>query len=73
MKQYLVVNDFIDKHTKEYYTKGSMYSTNDAERAEELQQKGFLGDEVKQPTTKKGKGKNADEQRETETPDHATE
>jgi hypothetical protein len=66
MKQYPVINDFIDKFTKEYYPKGSMYFTNDAERAEELQQKGFLGDEIKQTTTKKGKGKNADDGRETE-------
>ncbi|MBY6269323.1 hypothetical protein [Parageobacillus thermoglucosidasius] len=66
MKQYPVLNDFIDRYTKEYYRKGSMYSTNDAERAEELQQKGFLGDEIKQTTTKKGKGKNVDDGRETE-------
>jgi hypothetical protein len=66
MKQYPVINDFIDKFTKEYYPKGSMYFTNNAERAEELQQKGFLGDEIKQTTTKKGKGKNVDDGRETE-------
>lgn len=66
MKQYPVLNDFIDRFTKEYYPKGSMYSTNDAGRAEELQQKGFLGDEVKQPANRKCKGKNADEDRETE-------
>jgi hypothetical protein len=47
MKQYPVVNDFIDKHTKEYFPKGSMYFTNDVERAEELQGRGFLGEEVK--------------------------
>jgi hypothetical protein len=66
MKQYPVVNDFIDKHTKEYYRQGSIYITNDTKRAEELQEKGFLGDEVKQPATKKGKGKNVDEDREAE-------
>jgi hypothetical protein len=68
MKQYPVVNDFIDRFTKEYYPKGSMYFTNDAERAEELQSQGFLGEEIKQSTNRreKGKGKNADENRETE-------
>jgi hypothetical protein len=47
MKQYPVVNDFIDKHTKEYFPKGSMYFTNDVERAQELIDLGFLGEEVK--------------------------
>ncbi|MED0702821.1 hypothetical protein [Aeribacillus composti] len=66
MKQYPVVNDFIDKFTKEYYPQGSVYFTDDKERAEELQSNGFLGDEIKQPTSKRGRGKNADEDRETE-------
>lgn len=47
MKQYPVIKDFIDKYTKDFHPKGSMYFTNDAERAEELQSNGFLGEEVK--------------------------
>ncbi|MED0649759.1 hypothetical protein P9246_15720 [Aeribacillus pallidus] len=66
MKQYPVLEDFIDKYTKKYYPKGSMYFTNAAERAEELQQNGFLGDEIKQPA-RKGRGKNANENENSET------
>lgn len=47
MKQYPVIKDFIDKYTKDFHPKGSMYFTNDAERAQELIGLGFLGDEVK--------------------------
>jgi|GEM_PF-2969556 len=66
MKQYPVLEDFIDRFTKEYHPKGSMYFTNDLERAEELQQNGFLGDEIKQPA-RKGRGKNANENENSET------
>ncbi|KXG09947.1 hypothetical protein AT864_01507 [Anoxybacillus sp. P3H1B] len=66
MKQYPVLNDFIDRFTKGYFPKGSMYVTNDTERAEELQQNGFLGDEIKQPA-RKGRGKNANENENSET------
>jgi hypothetical protein len=63
MKQYLVENDFIDKFTKEYYPKGSMYFTNDADRAQELVDLGFLGEEVKpqRKNTKKIDKSGADE------------
>jgi hypothetical protein len=46
MKQYPVISDFIDKNTKEYYPKGTVYTTKNEKRAKELQEKGFLGDAV---------------------------
>ncbi|MEJ9151075.1 hypothetical protein [Bacillus smithii] len=62
MKQYPVLNNFIDRHTKEYYPEGSTYFTNDAERAQELFDLGFVGEEVK---PKRKNAKQADKSGET--------
>lgn len=63
MKQYTVVKDFIDKFTKNYHPEGSVYFTNDAERAQELIDLGFLGEELKtqRKNTKKVDKSGADE------------
>lgn len=51
MPNYEVLTIFKDKNTKRRYEIGSIYPTDDTERAEELQEKGFIGEQVK------GKGK----------------
>jgi hypothetical protein len=47
MAKYLVTSDFIDKHTQIYYAAGSIYETSSKERAAELHDMGFVGDEIK--------------------------
>lgn len=44
--RYEVIKDFKDKFTKVIYRKGGIYDITDAERAEYLQEKGFLGKQV---------------------------
>ena len=57
MKKYLVTSEFIDKYTRVYYPTGSTYETDDSKRVDELRKKGFIGEEIKQPTVEKSKGK----------------
>jgi hypothetical protein len=47
MKKYKVLAAFVDKFTKKYHAVGTIYETDNEERAEELQSKGFLGEEVR--------------------------
>jgi len=44
--RYQVTANFIDKYTKKYHAKGTVYETNSEERAEELRKGGFLGEEI---------------------------
>jgi hypothetical protein len=46
MKKYIVTADFIDKNTKEYFSVGNTYETNNDDRATELREMGYLGDEI---------------------------
>jgi hypothetical protein len=46
MKKFNVIADFVDKNTNVHFSVGNTYETNDDVRAEELQEKGFLGDEI---------------------------
>jgi hypothetical protein len=48
MKKYKVLAAFVDKFTKKYHAEGTIYETDNEERAEELQNKGFLGEEVQE-------------------------
>jgi hypothetical protein len=59
-----VVSPFIDKHTNVYYKEGAVYETDSAERGEELQKNGFLGEQIettveKNPTPKPKNKKDA--------------
>jgi hypothetical protein len=58
MSKYTVTADFIDKYTKDYYAAGSVYETDSQERADELKELGFLGDEIK-PRTSRAKKEDA--------------
>lgn len=44
--KYEVNSAFIDKNTKEEYAVGDLYVTDNEDRAEFLQMKGFLGSEI---------------------------
>jgi len=46
VKRYQVAANFIDKYTKKYHPKGTVYETDSEERAEELRKGGFLGEEI---------------------------
>jgi hypothetical protein len=52
MSKYTVTADFIDKYTQVYYAAGSVYETDSQERADELKENGFLGDEIKPRTSR---------------------
>lgn len=43
---FLVEKDFIDKKTKKTHMKGTIYTSDDEKRIEELRQKGFIGVEL---------------------------
>lgn len=43
---YLVEKAFVDKETKRHHDEGSLYLTDNKERAEELRRGGFLGAEL---------------------------
>lgn len=43
---YLVEKNFIDKETKRLYKAGTVYITDDGERADQLRKNGFLGVEL---------------------------
>ncbi|GIP38643.1 hypothetical protein J31TS4_19230 [Paenibacillus sp. J31TS4] len=44
--KYEVKKEFIDKHSKEYFSEGSVYETENTERADELAKAGFISEEV---------------------------
>ncbi|KZR60391.1 hypothetical protein [Pseudobacillus badius] len=47
--KYQVKKAFVDKNSGEHHEQGTIYETTSASRAEFLQQKGFIGEEVKNP------------------------
>ncbi|BAU27629.1 hypothetical protein DFP93_102123 [Aneurinibacillus soli] len=64
MAKYPVLNAFVDKNTAAYYESGSVYETKDEERASDLQDMEFIGEEMKPQR----KGRATDEHRKTAAP-----
>lgn len=44
-----VTTNFIDKNTHVYHSAGTVFETDSADRAKELQRGGFIGEEIKNP------------------------
>ena len=53
--KYKVIRKFRDKNTAKLYEVDSVYETSDKRRAEFLQKKGFIGEEIKDKKPEKKK------------------